>query len=160
MVFPLRSKMNGFLPNSKFAIKAYLKYHSLIVLTLSFFISTLIFGWAVRQFERVTPPLIQTSIHKFDNFWNSLWCMVLTMTTIGYGDIYPSTHLGRLVTIIAGIWGVFVLSLFVVTLNNITQLTKKEHNSYEEIIRKDNIRKYLYEDAGKIIQTFYRIYKS
>lgn len=92
-------------------------------------------------------------VYDIDYDYQSL----LQLTLVGYGDIFPVTHLGRLVTLIAGIWGVFVLSLFVVTLNNITLLTGKENNAYEELVRRDNIKKYLYEDAVRIIQTYFRI---
>ena len=45
---------------------------------------------------------------------------------LGYGDIFPVTHLGRAVTIAACIWGVFVLSLIVVSLNNMIEMSKEE----------------------------------
>ena len=95
-------------------------------------------------------------------------------TKVGYGDIYPRTHFGRLVILIACIWGVFILSLFVVTLNNTTQLSKEEAKvlqliymkkfyslkllqAYDEITKNQKIKSNLYEDAARIIQTSERI---
>jgi potassium intermediate/small conductance calcium-activated channel subfamily N protein 2 len=40
------------------------------------------------------------------------------MTTVGYGDFYARTDLGRLVIFIVCIFGVFVVSMMVVTLTN------------------------------------------
>ena len=93
-------KINGFLPDSKFAIKAYLKYKSLIVLALSLGFSILLFGFALRTFERPFPvdPNIRTL--QFDQILNSFWCIVVTMATIGYGDLYPITFWGRMVAIV------------------------------------------------------------
>ena len=80
------------------------------------------------------------------------------MTTIGYGDIYPQTHFGRLVIVIACIWGIFVLSLFVVTLNNTSQLTKEEAKAYEELVRDDNkIKKYFQNEGAKLITALFKL---
>lgn len=148
-------RINGFLPDSKFAIKAYLKYKSVLVLTLSLGLSIFLFGFALRTFER--PFISPNRSQNFDNIWNSFWCVVVSMTTIGYGDIYPITFMGRIVIIISCIWGIFILSLFVVSLNNITQLSKEENKAYEDITREDKIKSTLHKDAAKIIVTLFKL---
>lgn len=45
------------------------------------------------------------------------------MMTVGFGDYFPRTHLGRSICIIACFWGVFVVSMMVVTLTNATTLS-------------------------------------
>jgi len=40
------------------------------------------------------------------------------MTTIGYGDFFPRTSIGRSIIVVLTIWGAFVVSLMVVVLNN------------------------------------------
>ena len=145
-------KINGFAPNSKFAIKAYLQYKPYLVLIICFFFSILLFGFALRTFER--PYNSPSRRFNFNYMWNSFWCVVVTMTTIGYGDIYPQTHLGRFVIIVACIWGVFILSLFVVALNNTIQLSKEENNAFEQISHQDKIQKDLKQAAGHMIAKF------
>jgi potassium intermediate/small conductance calcium-activated channel subfamily N protein 2 len=54
----------------------------------------------------------------FNNLFNSVWCVVITMTTIGYGDFFPRTIYGRIMDIIVAVWGIFIVSLTVVVLNN------------------------------------------
>ena len=78
---------------------------------------------------------------SFTNYWNAMWCTILTMTTgmifktyfsiiiyfvVGYGDFYAKTHFGRLISFFCCIWGVFVVSLMVVTLNNVLSMTPAE----------------------------------
>lgn len=53
------------------------------------------------------------------------------MTTVGYGDIYPKSDLGRITGIIICIWGVFIVSVFVVTLTNLLDFEKNEDKTYQ-----------------------------
>ena len=96
-------------------MKAYLKLKPYHILTLGLVLSTFVLGLALRVFERAS-----IADENFNYIWNAFWVVILTMTTIGYGDIYPTTHLGRVTCIIACIWGVFILSLFVVALTSTT----------------------------------------
>ena len=48
------------------------------------------------------------------------------MTTVGFGDYYPNTHLGRFVIILASFWGVFLVSMTVVTLTNSSEFSIAE----------------------------------
>ena len=70
------------------------------------------------------------------------------------------THFGRLVVIGVCIWGVFLLSLFVVTLNNNTTLTQEENKVFDDIVMQDNIKSELCEDAARFIQLFYHFRQS
>src|SRR6476660_2064604 len=45
------------------------------------------------------------------SFWDSLWWAVVTMTTIGYGDIYPHTAGGRLSAVYLMFAGIGVLGV-------------------------------------------------
>ena len=54
----------------------------------------------------------------FGYYWNCFWCIIITMTTIGYGDYFPRTILGRSIIVLASISGVFMVSILVVALTN------------------------------------------
>jgi len=57
-----------------------------------------------------------------------MWCVVVTMTVVGYGDYYPRTLFGKITTLLVCLWGVFVVSLIVVTLTNILSMESgQEH---------------------------------
>lgn len=45
---------------------------------------------------------------------------------VGYGDYYAVTNLGRLITIIASIFGAILISLIVIALQNALTLTDTE----------------------------------
>jgi hypothetical protein len=57
------------------------------------------------------------------------------MTTVGYGDIYPKTLMGRNVGILVCFWGVFIVSFFVVTLNNMLTFNANEEKSFNLLLR-------------------------
>ena len=45
--------------------------------------------------------------------WDGVWWAVTTMTTVGYGDLYPSTDTGRAVAILVMVVGIGFLSLLI-----------------------------------------------
>lgn len=47
-----------------------------------------------------------------------LWLAILTMTTVGYGDIAPLTKYGGYVTLVSSYIGVIGTSLFVLAITN------------------------------------------
>jgi len=48
---------------------------------------------------------------EFDSLWDGIWWAVVTITTVGYGDIYPKTPAGQIVGIIVMIVGIAVASV-------------------------------------------------
>ena len=49
-----------------------------------------------------------TARHNFKNLTTAAWNVIITLTTVGYGDYYPQTNFGRLIGIITAFWGVTV----------------------------------------------------
>jgi len=47
----------------------------------------------------------------FNNLASSLWWAVVTLCTIGYGDMYPITPIGKLLSCICSIIGVTMFAL-------------------------------------------------
>lgn len=95
----------------------------LFIFTLYLF-SIPFFGWMLRIAER---PLIH--VDKSNNgydYANAMWNVIITMTTVGYGDLYPKTFLGRMVTFFICIWGTCIMSLMVVAITNVFNLDSSE----------------------------------
>jgi|TARA_B100001079_G_scaffold241985_1_gene227797 voltage-gated potassium channel len=61
--------------------------------------------------DSVSGHLGKDNPNFFDTFYNTFWWSVVTFTTVGYGDVSPVTHFGKLLSII-----IMLLNFGIVTL--------------------------------------------
>jgi voltage-gated potassium channel len=48
---------------------------------------------------------------SFDNFFDAIYWATVSLTTVGYGDIYPTSTIGRIVTMISSVFGIAIIAL-------------------------------------------------
>jgi voltage-gated potassium channel len=75
---------------------------------MTFFIAVLLLlvsGFLMYSVENPVQP------DKFPNIFASLWWAVATLTTVGYGDIYPITTLGKVISGAVAILGIGLIAL-------------------------------------------------
>jgi voltage-gated potassium channel len=86
-------------------------------------------GLAALDAERGAPEASITS------FGNALWWAVTTVTTVGYGDLYPVTTLGRLVAVSLMVVGVSLVGLVTATVASwfISQGQQRSEAETEEL---------------------------
>ena len=72
-------------------------------------------------------------------FPNALWYCFTVVTTIGFGDFYATTLIGRLVTVVLGIYGIIVVAVITSIIVNFYNETKgKEDKKELKDIGKEN----------------------
>ncbi len=77
-----------------------------LMITIFFSFVLLLFSSTLMFYaENVAQP------EKFTNIIDSLWWAVATLTTVGYGDIYPITGLGKLLAAIISLIGIGFIAL-------------------------------------------------
>lgn len=65
---------------------------------------------------------------NFNCFFDALYWATTALTTVGYGDIYPKTAAGRLISMITSVFGIAVIALpsGIITANIIRELDNKK----------------------------------
>ena len=52
-----------------------------------------------------------TGRYLFDNFFDAFYWAACTLTTVGYGDLYPISDVGRVISIISSMVGIAIIAL-------------------------------------------------
>ena len=55
--------------------------------------------------------IINVEPDSFNSFFDALYWATVSLTTMGYGDIYPVTTIGRVVTMVSSIFGIAIVAL-------------------------------------------------
>ena len=66
----------------------------------------------------------------FDTFFDAVYWAVVSLTTVGYGDLYPTTNIGRFIAMVSSFMGVAVVALpsGVITSGLLDELHNKQDN--------------------------------
>ncbi|OWF39580.1 potassium voltage-gated channel protein egl-36-like [Mizuhopecten yessoensis] len=85
-----------------YAIKASLK--ELFLLCITFGVATVIFACAIFYAEIFDDG-------TYDNLFIAMWWAIITMTTVGYGDFFPTTAMGYVVGVLCAVSGLLLLAM-------------------------------------------------
>ena len=78
--------------------------------------------------------IINVEPDSFDNFFDAVYWATVSLTTMGYGDIYPVTMLGRLVTMVSSLFGIAIVALpsGIITVGYLNEVAKERKEEEEE----------------------------
>ena len=88
----------------------------------------------------------------FDDYTTSIWCVIITMTTVGYGDVVAVSHYGRIISIINALWGAFIISMLVAFIGTVFALSESQKKALAEITN--------YRKAGSSIRASIQYYNA
>ena len=82
-----------------------------VLLTVVGFALFYIFVTALFMFNVEQSVNPETGELFFDDFFDALYWSTCTLTTVGYGDIYPISDIGRVVSMISALVGIAIIAL-------------------------------------------------
>ena len=67
---------------------------------------------------------------SFNNFFEAIYWATVSLTTVGYGDIYPVTSVGRVITMVSSVFGIAVVALpaGIITAGYMKELEERKNN--------------------------------
>lgn len=65
---------------------------------------------------------------SFDSFFEAIYWATVSLTTVGYGDIYPVSTLGRVITMVSSMFGIAIVALpaGIITAGYMNELARKQ----------------------------------
>lgn len=55
--------------------------------------------------------IINIEPDSFNNYFDAIYWATVSLTTVGYGDIYPVTALGKVITMVSSFFGIAIIAL-------------------------------------------------
>ena len=134
-----------------FSLKSYIFVRPFISISAVWLLVLLLSGMALRVYEKSLPGWAYHSI------WDQFYLLSMTQTTMGYGDTVPKTHIGRLICVVSGFFGIFLYSYLVLSLTKFIDFGKKETELFNALKYKHWAKNLLKLNATVLLQRWWRL---
>lgn len=147
------SYLEGVEDNSAFIWRCFLKKHTYIAFLLAWGVLNITGGLALRTFDHSVP------FNKVDTLWSAFWSVVVSETTIGYGDVTPLTHVGRLTIIACITCGMAIYAFAIMNTHRAIELSPQQHVLYGAIHYAESYKR-LRSPAALLVQRWWKYHRN
>jgi len=107
------------------------RYVLLTVLAIAFFY---IFTTALIMFNVELNKADPDGVVVFDSFFDAMYWATTSLTTVGYGDVYPVSDFGRVVSMMSSLFGIAIIALpsGVITASYLDELKRLKKDENED----------------------------
>ena len=142
------------IPNSMlFKLKGLFNQYALVCILTINLMNLTIGGFLIHMVERS----LEESDGEMSQVTNGFWLVEISERTIGYGDLVPQTHIGRVLVIIYVIVGICNLSTAVGLVFSYIQLSSRELKLASRLNNTQHLNKGLRTRAVTLIQTYWKL---
>ena len=110
-----------------FSIRAFLKNNPYALALMCLIVVIAVCGYGIQTFEA---PATLGTVYELEP--NPYWNVIITLSTVGYGDIFPRTHYGRLFSILAMFCGQFTNSMIIIAMTITAQFSLEEAKAFKD----------------------------
>lgn len=161
-------KAHGLDITTHFAIKSYIQSRPMLSVTIVFILASVFWAELLLLTEKPDRVEEQMTLNEgrqtvtvdsnLDTFANCFWLTFVTTATVGYGDVYPYTHFGRTIAMLACILGNVYTGLLVLALQNNLDMTEDQSKAIKYSFQRLNSSKLNY-SASQTIRQFIQLKK-
>jgi hypothetical protein len=136
------------LDGSFITFKALMSEQPILIVPLCYAFVISVLSYAICVFERPLDP-------QFEDIRNGIWVIFVTMTTVGYGDLYPSSDMGRFVAVLACGSALLILMLLIIGMQSFMSPDAKEFKVFH-MLKYRRWKSGMKDQAAVVIQSFWR----
>ena len=95
----------------------------------------IVVGWLVVGYIFVTALVVfNMEPRTFNDFFHALYWATISLTTVGYGDVYPMSTTGRFITMLSSVVGVAVIALpsSILTVGYLAEITEEKEEKRDD----------------------------
>lgn len=149
-------KTYGFNPGYRFTLKTHMTLYPERTIVTLFFFTVFCFAYVIRIFELTRFMQQDNDTAHWEpsskQYFDAVYLVIVTLTTVGYGDFAPLTIPGKVLVMFISLWGAFMISLIVLTVSSVFSLKKNQLKAMRHIR--------LTKSSVKTIELAYRFYKA
>ena len=153
------SKMMSSSISMFFAFKCLMKKYPYYMLLYLILLTTVALGLMLQIVEgpvyKANKIIGKKDYNNYENLADCLWNVLIIITTVGYGDYFPKSNLGRFLVIFISFIGIILVSLIIMTLQNFVSFEDNENNA-KTFVDRMNSKIEIKEEASNYFKTTLR----